>query len=157
MFDLSAKLPVADDLKIGLGFGDLGFKLLPLVKSVVHTIPHLDRLQPLTAIGRSKAQRDPVRTKLMIIVSDGYPQDEDYGPDRADNEYGLQDTARALREAEQAGISTFCITIDPAGHDYLRRMCPEQHYLVIDDVTALPGELAKVYRALTASSRVAVG
>ena len=58
-----------------------------------------------------------------------------------------------VREAEQAGISTFCITIDPAGHDYLRRMCPEQHYIVIDDVNALPGELAKVYRALTAPSR----
>ena len=70
---------------------------------------------------------------------------------------GLQDTARALQEAEQAGISTFCITIDPAGHDYLRRMCPEQHYLVIDDVTALPAELAKVYRAMSASSRAPVG
>ena len=103
-----------------------------------------------------KLSAQSVRTKLMIIVSDGYPQDEDYGPDRGDNEYGLQDTAMALREAEQAGISTFCITIDPAGHDYLRRMCPEQHYLVIDDVTALPGELAKVYRALIGSSRVPI-
>lgn len=115
------------------------------------------RMGPAIRHTTTKLASQSVRTKLMIIVSDGYPQDEDYGPDRADNEYGLQDTARALREAEQAGISTFCITIDPAGHDYLRRMCPEQHYLVIDDVTALPGELAKVYRALTASSRVAVG
>ena len=62
----------------------------------------------------------------------------------------MQDTARALQEAERAGITTFCITIDPAGNDYLRRMCAENRYLVIDDVMALPGELTKVYRALTA-------
>ncbi len=57
--------------------------------------------------------------------------------------------AQALAEAERQGITTFCITIDPAGHDYLRRMCPEQRYLVVDDVHQLPAELDKVYRALT--------
>ena len=107
------------------------------------------RMGPAIRHTTTKLNRQPMRTKLLIMVSDGYPQDQDYGPDRTDAEYGLQDTAVALREAERAGISTFCITIDPAGHDYLRRMCPEQRYLVIDDVLALPGELAKVYRALT--------
>jgi hypothetical protein len=28
-------------------------------------------------------------------------------------------------------------------------MCPDQQYLVIDDITALPDELPKVYRGLT--------
>ena len=107
------------------------------------------RMGPAIRHTTTKLNRQPMRTKLLIMVSDGYPQDQDYGPDRTDAEYGLQDTAVALREAERAGISTFCITIDPAGHDYLRRMCPEQRYLVIDDVLALPSELAKVYRALT--------
>ena len=111
------------------------------------------RMGPAIRHTAFKLSAQPMRTKLMIIVSDGYPQDVDYGPDRADHEYGLQDTARALQEAERAGVSTFCITIDPAGHDYLRRMCGEDRYLVIDDVTALPEELVKVYRALT-SSRV---
>jgi nitric oxide reductase activation protein len=39
--------------------------------------------------------------------------------------------------------------VDPSGHDYLREMCPDQQYLVIDDITALPDELPKVYRGLT--------
>jgi hypothetical protein len=30
-------------------------------------------------------------------------------------------------------------------------MCPPNRYLVIDDVSALPDELVKVYRALTLS------
>ncbi len=97
----------------------------------------------------TRIAREPARTRVLIVVSDGYPQDADYGPAPRDPGYGIQDTARALREAEQAGIATFCIAIDPAGHDYLRTMCREDRYLVIDDVTALPEQLGKVYRALT--------
>jgi nitric oxide reductase NorD protein len=97
----------------------------------------------------TKLAREPASMKVLIIVSDGYPEDHDYGPDRTDREYGIQDTARALAEAQSQGIVYFCITIDPAGHDYLRRMCSESHYLVIDDVSALPRELTKVYRGLT--------
>ena len=41
------------------------------------------------------------------------------------------------------------MTVDPAGHDYLRTMCAEDRYLVIDDVRALPRELTKLYRGLT--------
>ena len=66
--------------------------------------------------------------------------------------HGIKDTARALSEAAHAGISTFCITIDPAGHDYLRRMCSPNRYLVIDEVDALPEELSKIYRTLTGAA-----
>jgi nitric oxide reductase NorD protein len=97
----------------------------------------------------TKLAREPAGMKVLIIISDGYPEDHDYGADRTDREYGIQDTARALQEAERAGIVDFCITIDPAGQDYLRRMCAPSRYLVIDDVTALPRELSKVYRTLT--------
>ncbi len=96
----------------------------------------------------AKLARQPASRRLLIVVSDGYPQDTDYGPDRLDEEYGIQDTARALRDLEAEGVQTFCVTVDPAGHDYLRRMCPPRRYLVIDDVPALPAELARAYTAL---------
>jgi nitric oxide reductase NorD protein len=95
----------------------------------------------------SKLARQPAARRLLVVVSDGYPQDSDYGPDRNDEEYGVQDTARALQDAERAGLSTLCVTIDPAGHDYLRRMCPPESYLVIDDVPALPAGLAAAVAA----------
>jgi nitric oxide reductase NorD protein len=98
----------------------------------------------------SKLARETAGIKVLIIISDGYPEDHDYGTDRTDREYGIQDTAHALWEVERAGVTDFCVTIDPAGHDYLRRMCKETRYLVIDDVTALPHELTKIYRTLTA-------
>ena len=107
------------------------------------------RMGPAIRHALAKLQRQAMKRKVMIIISDGYPQDHDYGPQRSDEEHGIQDTARALREAERAGVQTFCITIDPAGHDYLRRMCEGQRYLVIDEVADLPEELSKVYRALT--------
>ena len=107
------------------------------------------RMGPAIRHALAKLSRQSARMKVLIVVSDGYPQDFDYGPDRTDDEYGIQDTARALQEAEAQGVHTFCITIDPSGHDYLRRMCPDQRYMVIDDVHDLPQELSKVYRALT--------
>lgn len=97
----------------------------------------------------ARLARQPAGRRLLMVVSDGYPQDVDYGPDRGDETYGIQDTARALQEAARAGLATFCVTIDPAGHDYLRAMCPDRQYMVIDDVEALPAALAKVYLGLT--------
>lgn len=96
-----------------------------------------------------KLGRQDARLKTLLMLSDGYPQDFDYGKDRKSKEYGLQDTMMALHEARLKGIQTFCITVDPAGHDYLRAMCPDQQYLVIENIAALPNELPKVYRGLT--------
>lgn len=89
------------------------------------------------------------RIKALIIISDGYPQDFDYGQDRNSKEYGVKDTTRALSEASQKGVQSFCLTVDPSGHDYLREMCPDQQYMVMQDITQLPDELSKVYRGLT--------
>ncbi len=108
------------------------------------------RMGPAIRHATTKLAADRARTRLLIVISDGYPQDVDYGDDVRDREYGMHDTARALADAQADGIDTFCLTIDPAGHDYLRDMAPERRYLVIDDVEALPEELLKVWLALSA-------
>lgn len=86
------------------------------------------------------------RSRHIILLSDGFPQDFDYGQDRRSNVYGLRDTTVALREAETNGITPFCITVDKAGHDYLREMCDGSRYMVIEDIAALPRELPKIYQ-----------
>ena len=88
------------------------------------------------------------RCKHLFLLSDGFPQDYDYGQDRRSNLYGIRDTAVALREAEAAGVTPFCITVDKAGHDYLRQMCDESRYMVIEDISALPRELPKIYQRI---------
>ncbi|MCC6847158.1 MAG: hypothetical protein IT294_01560 [Deltaproteobacteria bacterium] len=86
------------------------------------------------------------RSKHVLLLSDGFPQDVDYGDDRRSNVYGVQDTTRAFQEAARAGVTPFCITVDKAGHDYLKEMCEASRYLVIEDITALPRELPKIYQ-----------
>lgn len=108
------------------------------------------RMGPAIRHAAAKLSNHSAALKVLIIVSDGYPEDSDYGPDRGTHEYGIQDTAQALRECARFGIVDFCVTVDPSGHDYLKRMCSPTRYLVIDDVAALPDELTKVYRTLTA-------
>ena len=107
------------------------------------------RMGPAIRHAAAKLAAREARVKVLLILSDGYPQDFDYGSDRASRVYGIRDTMMALRETEREGISTFCVTVDPAGHDYLREMCPERRYLVIDEIAALPSQLPKVYRGLT--------
>jgi nitric oxide reductase NorD protein len=94
---------------------------------------------------REKFKDVSSRQRHMIMLSDGFPQDFDYGHDRRSNAYGIQDTMVALKELEMAGVLPFCITVDKTGHDYLRQMCQSSRYLVIEDIASLPRQLPKIY------------
>jgi nitric oxide reductase NorD protein len=94
---------------------------------------------------REKFKDVASRARHMILLSDGFPQDFDYGHDRRSNAYGIQDTMVALKELELAGVLPFCITVDKTGHDYLRQMCQSSRYLVIEDIASLPRQLPKIY------------
>ena len=107
------------------------------------------RMGPAIRHSARKLLASGAALKVLLIVSDGFPQDHDYGPQRGEHEYGVQDTAKALREAASQGVETFCVTVDRAGHDYLRRMCPDDRYMVIEETAELPEALQKAYRQLT--------
>ena len=122
--------------------------LSPTVKGRIGAIEpkRSTRMGPAVRHALEKLKNMACRVKLLILLSDGFPQDMDYGPDRRSTTYGIRDTMVALREAEKAGVLTFCLTVDKAGHDYLREMCEPSRYLVLDDVASLPTELPKVYQ-----------
>jgi hypothetical protein len=107
------------------------------------------RMGPVIRHAVEKLAGRESKIKNIILISDGYPQDYDYGEDRSGKEYALKDTMMALEEAARKNIHTFCITVDRAGHDYLRQMCHPARYLVIEETSALPRELPKIYRRLT--------
>lgn len=85
------------------------------------------------------------RTKLLITLSDGRP--EDYGGYKG--KYGIEDTRHALLESRQGGIHSFCITIDNEAQEYLPHMYGPANYAVIDEVQKLPMKVADIYRRLT--------
>lgn len=99
------------------------------------TIRHLCRL--LNAV--------EARTRLLITLSDGKP--DDYDTYRG--AYGIEDTRQALIEARRAGIHSFCITIDSEARDYLPHMYGAVNYAVIDEVRKLPLKVSDIYRRLT--------
>lgn len=86
------------------------------------------------------------RAKLLVLLSDGYPEDADYDRDGNAPTYGLRDTMMALREAEHEHVLSFCLTVDKGGHDYLREMCAPARYMVLEDIPSLPLELPKIYQ-----------
>jgi len=85
------------------------------------------------------------RTKLLITLSDGKP--DDYDTYRG--AYGIEDTRQALIEARRMGIHSFCITIDNEARDYLPHMYGAVNYAVIDEVRKLPLKVSDIYRRLT--------
>lgn len=84
------------------------------------------------------------RVKLLIVLSDGKPLDDAYAED-----YALEDTKMALREAVGRGVDPFCITIDREAESTVRRMYGDVRYLVIDRIEGLPEQLPRVYHRLT--------
>jgi nitric oxide reductase NorD protein len=104
------------------------------------------RMGPAVRHATRKLRDLSCRAKFLVLLSDGYPEDADYGPSQHAPTYGVRDTMMALREAERNGILSFCLTIDKTGRDYLREMCSPSRYMIIEDVTSLPAELPKIYQ-----------
>lgn len=85
------------------------------------------------------------RTRILITLSDGKPDDYD----GYHGEYGIEDTRQALLEARHSGLHPFCITIDRTASDYLPHMYGHASYTVLDEVRKLPLQVANIYRKLT--------
>lgn len=85
------------------------------------------------------------RRRLLLIVSDGRPEDYDDGGDRR---YLHEDTRMAVKEAVANGVHPFCITVDALGQEYLPQIFGKGHYLVLDQMNSLPAKLPEIYLRL---------
>jgi nitric oxide reductase NorD protein len=117
----------------------------------------IDKITPLhaTRMGSairhaiSKLEGQDATTKILFLISDGRPQDRGYSREGVEKEYAVHDTHMALLEAKRKDITPFCLTVDKAGHDYLKTMCGDMSYEVLGDIWALPERLPMLYRKLT--------
>ncbi len=89
--------------------------------------------------------RVEAKTKVLITLSDGRPDDQD-GYRGA---YGIEDTRRALIESKFLGIHPFCITIDDEAMDYLQHMYGPVNFTIVDQVDKLPYKVSDIYRRIT--------
>jgi nitric oxide reductase NorD protein len=85
------------------------------------------------------------RRRLLLLLSDGRPEDYDDGGDRR---YLHEDTRMAVKEAVAKGVHPFCITVDTMANQYLPQIFGPGHYLVLDHINSLPNKLPEIYLRL---------
>jgi len=83
--------------------------------------------------------------KLLLIISDGKPNDED----RYDGRYGIEDTKKAIEEVKKQGITPFCITVDVEAKEYLSYLFGRDGFAIVKDGQKLPKVIPEVYINLT--------
>ena len=88
--------------------------------------------------------REHVRHRLLLILSDGRPND--LGSYMAD--YGVEDSRQAINEARARGVHPFCLNVDPEGPEYLARIFGPVGYVTIRHPEQLPRALLQAVRTL---------
>lgn len=88
---------------------------------------------------------EPSSQKLLLLLTDGKPNDLD----KYEGRYGIEDTRKAVLEAEQKGVRPFCVTIDQEAEDYLPYLFGKQSYVFMRDAKDLPNKLPQLYLRLT--------
>ncbi len=89
----------------------------------------------------------PNRRRLLIVLTDGKPNDIDHYEGR----YGIEDTRRAVQEARRAGIAVFGVTIDRTAQEYFPTLFGRGGYAIVGNAARLPAALPALYRQLTAT------
>jgi hypothetical protein len=89
-------------------------------------------------------ERAPAAVRLLILLSDGFPNDRDYQQD-----YALADSRRALMELVARRIRVQAFNVNLAADPNLDELYGRVHHQVIADVRELPQRLIRAYGALT--------
>lgn len=99
-----------------------------------------------TAIRHATAQlaRQPNRKKLLLVLTDGKPNDIDHYEGR----FALEDSRRAVAEARRKGLGVFGVTVDREARAYVPAMFGQNGYAIVGNVSKLPAALPAIYRSL---------
>lgn len=88
--------------------------------------------------------REAAQHRLLLILSDGKPNDVDIYEGR----YGIEDTRQAVAEARLQGLHPFCLTVDREAPIYISRIFGPGAYAVLRNARTLPSVLIEVVRRL---------
>jgi nitric oxide reductase NorD protein len=117
-------------------------------KRIGGLVPHqYTRMGPAIRHAAGILRKQPSKAKLLFIISDGKPNDIDAYEGR----YGIEDTRRAVKEAEGWGIVPFCLTVDTLGHEYLGRIFGAGNHAVLSGVDRLLRKLPELYARIVKS------
>jgi nitric oxide reductase NorD protein len=92
----------------------------------------------------ARLSRRPQRYRLMLLLTDGKPNDIDYYEGR----YGIEDTRMAIREARKLGVKVFGVTVDEEARDYFPYIFGRGAYAIVPEIGRLPSALPAIYRQI---------
>lgn len=90
----------------------------------------------------AKLAERPNRQRLLLVLTDGKPNDIDHYEGR----FGIEDTRRAVMEARRAGVTVFGVTVDREAQSYFPTLFGRGGYAIISQVSKLPTALPAIYR-----------
>ncbi len=102
------------------------------------------RMGPAVRHATGKLAAYPAKVKLLIILSDGLPNDQDYS-----GEYAIEDSRATLWEGWSNFFHVHAITVNAVNSPHLDRLYGDVHHTVIAEVNDLPDKLPRIYRSLT--------
>ncbi|MEY9199258.1 protein norD [Sinorhizobium glycinis] len=88
--------------------------------------------------------RRPNRRRLLIVLTDGKPNDVDHYEGR----FALEDSRRAVCEARRSGVNVFGVTVDREAKSYVPVIFGQNGYAVVSNIGRLPAALPAIYRGL---------
>jgi len=94
----------------------------------------------------ARLARQPARHRLLLLLSDGRPNDVD----QYEGRYGIEDTRMAVAEARCHGLHVFCLTVDREAPRYASRIFGRD-FTVLPRPERLPAALTLVLRGLVRS------
>lgn len=86
--------------------------------------------------------RQPQRKKLLLVLTDGKPNDVDHYEGR----FAVEDTRKSVQEARRLGIAAFGVTIDAAAQSYFPTLFGRSGYAIVGNIKRLPAALPAIYR-----------
>jgi hypothetical protein len=89
-------------------------------------------------------EETPARVRLLMVLSDGFPNDADYR-----RQYAVADTRKAVSELNARQIRFHALTVNLPADPRLDELYGKARHHVISEVAELPGRLLRVYSALT--------
>lgn len=86
--------------------------------------------------------RQPQRKKLLLVLTDGKPNDVDHYEGR----FAVEDTRKSVQEARRLGIAVFGVTVDAMAQSYFPTLFGRGGYAIVGNIKRLPAALPAIYR-----------
>lgn len=102
------------------------------------------RIGPAIRHAAAKLKEQPNRRKLLLVLTDGKPNDVDHYEGR----FALEDSRRAVTEARRADVSVFGVTVDREAQAYVPAIFGHNGYAIVSNIARLPAALPAIYRGL---------